>query len=213
MRFISVLIFFLIIQTSCGEKKQVKNRGETTLNGDSLDFMEYTRNDSFFRASTIKGKGRLIQAAKDEKSLRDSTFSERLYLLNGRLVQEKAFLNGIPEGIWTTYSDNGQMLSLTDIKNGKAVNYSAWFPDGKLRVMARTNVDGSMSRYEYYENGAPFQSFEVDSLGIGPCTTYYANHQPREIGRLLNFKPFGYWKRFDSTGRKLEDTLFSIERK
>jgi antitoxin component YwqK of YwqJK toxin-antitoxin module len=212
MRYLSVL-FLLLLLLACEKRKQIINKGETVIDGQPAHFEEFLQNDSFYHIVTIPGKGYAHLVAASEKDFRDSTFSEKIFVKSGRLVQQKNFRSGTPHGEWTNWSDNGQTLSWTRIVDGLAHEYKAWYPDGQLRVEGKRLQNGSMVRTEYFPGGKPSQEFRVDSAGNGSCMIYFPSGKLREMGNLSNYAPTGSWKRFDSLSQPLPDTLYGPDEK
>ncbi|HLG04139.1 MAG TPA: hypothetical protein VI731_11125 [Bacteroidia bacterium] len=203
-------VIILVELLACSEKKQPLHKGESIIAGVKGHWEEFTQNDSFFRVTTIPGKGFYRQAAGDEKLFRDSTFIEKWFLKNGRMVQIKSFEGGVPHGEWKVWADDGQILSRTVINKGIAIDYESWHTNGSLRAKGKVQPDGTMIREEYYPGGVINQTFTVDSLGNGTFQGYFPNRQLKEKGRLISFEPIGIWIRLDSLGNKLSDTLYTF---
>lgn len=74
---------------------------------------------------------------------------------NGKLLSERSFKNGMPDGISRGWFDNGQMMyegkNLNGKENGK---WKHWYVDGKQNMEANFvngTLNGSLKRW--FENG------------------------------------------------------------
>lgn len=202
----------LLLVFSCERKRESVSSGIfKDQNGIDLHFEIYTERDSFFRSISDPRNGQLysIQRAATLAEIEDSSFTETVFSPGRKIIQLKSFLLARPAGEWHVWNEQGVKTSYTRIQNGRAIEYRSWFDDGKLRVEGKVDDSDSLARSEYFSNGNPDRIFRVDSLGNGNCRVYFLNGKPREEGALRFYGPSGTWKRFDSLGNALADTVYN----
>ena len=214
MRFSLFILLTIITFSSCSKKKEVIKTGTfKDMNGVLLAYEMYSERDTFFRSISDPRNGMLysIQRASTQKEIEDSSFSETVYSGSGKIVQTKSFLNKRPAGIWNVWNEKGVQTSYTKIENGNAIEYKAWFDDGRMRIEGKKNSDDTLLRREYFSNGKPDREFWIDSLGNGRCNLYFPNGKMREKGPLWQYAPSGIWNRFDSLGNTRSDTVYGMK--
>ncbi len=207
MRFFifSLLVFSLF---SCGRKRVITSQGQIVLNNRNIHWEIFTEHDTCFKYLSDNGNIIAIAYAAGMPDMQDSTFSEKDFSLDGKLIEQKTFLAGKPEGQWTAYYPNGKKKSISKTNNGTLLEYRAWYDNGQAQVNGTRLDNGKMQRTEFFRNGKTSESFETDSAGTGFCTVYFMNGKKNAEGDLFNFSPVGLWKRYDSLGNPLHDTLF-----
>jgi antitoxin component YwqK of YwqJK toxin-antitoxin module len=218
MRTIFLLLLIVLsttATTSCSRKKAVPDErrvlhaeGDINVDGDIVHWQAYAERDSFFKSFTLDKKMNAMILAKSQAEMNDSTFTRRDYSPGGKLVAVKSWRSGVPHGEWFSYHANGMPASHSVLDNGMLLSYSAWYASGKTQVEGKRNADGTMARTEYFENGNPGQEFQTDTLGNGTGKYWWRNGRPREEGGLLRFSPQGRWKRYDTLGQPLPDTIY-----
>jgi len=203
----STVVLFLF---SCGRKRVITERGTILLNNKNLRWEIFTERDTCFKYFYENERVVAIAASVDSSDLHDSTFYEKDFAADGKVIQLKSFRFGKPDGEWTSFYPNGKKKSVSLTRNGTLVSYRAWYDNGQAQVNGMRQDNGKMQRNEFFKNGTKSQEFEMDSLGAGYCTSYFMNGKKREEGNLYNFSPIGIWKRYDSLGNKRGDTLLGV---
>ncbi len=217
-------IFFLLLivlstaTTSCSRKKPVADtrrvlhaEGDINVDGEIVHWQAYAERDSFFRSFTLDKKMNAMILAKSQAEMDDSTFTRRDYSQDGKLVAVKSWRGGVAHGEWTSYHPNGNRASHSVISNGVLQSYTAWYASGKVQVDGKRLPDGTMERTEFFETGKPGQEFKTDTLGNGSGKYWWRNGNLREEGGLLRFAPQGRWKRYDTLGKPLPDTIYGTD--
>src|SRR5436190_2836099 len=65
-----------------------------------------------------------------------STDTQKTYYADGKLLQEVAYKNGIPEGKQTTYYPSGQVKAVSFFKGGKMDSVStSYYENGKVKAL------------------------------------------------------------------------------
>ncbi len=153
-----------------------------------------------------------ILSAPTESHLKDSTFSETDYFPNGTVFQIKSFLHRKPDGEWTSFYPNGKKKSVSKTQNGVLMEYRAWYDNGQAQVNGSRMDGGRMKRREFFKNGRTSQEFDTDSIGNGTCISFFNNGKKQAEGNLFKFSPVGIWKRYDSLGKRLNDSLYGFDK-
>jgi len=99
---------------------------------------------------------------------------EKHFDIQGRLINEIPFENGLEEGVAKEYNDKGIIILLTEYKNGYIV-----------RREFINRVDGSGKKQ-------------------GTWKTFYANDQVKEEGNYVNDRKHGFFKEFNEAGNLLK---------
>ena len=101
------------------------------------------------------------------------------YRDDGQLEQKGNYKNGIAEGAWVSYWENGQLSHKENYKNGKAEG--AWIG--------------------YYENGQlSYKGNYKNGVKEGAWVYYYENGQLEEKGNLKNWSKEGAWVSYREDG-------------
>ncbi|HEU4719634.1 MAG TPA: hypothetical protein VFU15_17440 [Bacteroidia bacterium] len=213
MKNFRVILFFscALIAVSCGKRRKVIGGGTLYFPQTGKEtWLLYLENDSCYEAFYSGNTLVRIISAKTKEEMEDSTYLERCYFPDGKLLLTKQFIHRVPEGEWTTYYDTGKQKSWKVIRHGVPLHYKDWFEDGRLSVEGIRDPNGNLDRKQYYYNGNMDQEFTTDSLGNGHCKAYHKNGKIETEGQLNYFSPFGLWKRWDSLGNPRTDTVYGI---
>lgn len=209
--FLQAIILILII--SCGKKRVITSQGNMILNEKQVHWEIFEEHDTCFKVITASSAIVAILSAPTESHLKDSSFSETDYFANGNILQVKSYLHGKPDGEWTIYYPNKKKKSLSKTKNGVLYEYRAWYENGQTQVNGSRTDAGRMKRREFFKNGKTSQEFDTDSLGNGTCISFFANGKKESEGNLFRFSPVGIWKRYDSLGKAMSDSLYGFDEK
>jgi antitoxin component YwqK of YwqJK toxin-antitoxin module len=202
-----LLLFILLELLSCGKRKQIIDGG--TLNG--MRWEMYLDNDSCYRAWYNGNIVVKMDVAPTEKDMRDSTFVEKGFYATGRPEELKHFLHGKDHGEWKTWFDTGELQTRSVSENGALVEYVSYYRNGHARVEGTSHPGKPAVRTEYFENGNPDQEFVLDSVGHGHCKKYFPNGKLKTEGDVYYYsQATGFWKRWDSLGNALTDTLYGL---
>src|ERR1041385_4894954 len=113
MKKIVILTLIPIGLISCGRKRVITSQGDEMAGNRKIHWEIYSERDTTFKI--ISDNGRIISQifSNTEAELKDSTFSEKDFDAAGKLIQLKTFLNGKPDGEWTSYYSNGKKKSVS----------------------------------------------------------------------------------------------------
>ena len=212
MKKIFSAIIILITANACSRKRVITSQGDLMDGNKKIHWEIYTERDTTFKI--ISQDGRIISQifSDTEAELKDSTFSEKDFGIDGKLIQIRTFLNGKPDGEWTSYYSNGKKKSVSITKDGNLFEYRSWYDNGKPQVNGKRLDNGRMERTEFFKTGNISQKFDVDSAGNGYCTSFFVNGRKSQEGNVGNYSPIGIWKRYDSMGNPMHDTLLGFLR-
>ena len=90
----------------------------------------------FYKDSAFSGKA--VEYFEDKKPKRERNFmkglangSEFIWYSNGRLKEEKNYLNGFfKQGVFKRWYENGNIRSSREYKNGLQIKFTTWYPEG-----------------------------------------------------------------------------------
>ena len=83
---------------------------------------------------------------------------------NGQLIQRKNYKNGIPDGLFEWYYENGQLSSRGHYKNGKYDGlYESYYPNGQLGSRGHYKNYKQVGKWEYYNEDGTLDRVEDDS--------------------------------------------------
>lgn len=78
----------------------------------------------------------------------------REYWENGIVYKEKKYVNGVMDGVFWTYFENGVLNMELAYEHGEKIGYhKIWYPNGQLKEVFITPYGGLREMTEYYEDG------------------------------------------------------------
>jgi TonB family protein len=123
------------------------------------------------------------------------------YHSNGKLQKKGRYIDGLKEGIWKQYGEDGRLVDSSLYKNGLPWKFAYnWFADGKISFRGIYDDNGKGSGYEtgYLEDGtlSSFGKYADGYKRDSIWTYYYKNDRPCSIeyysnGRFLKSECFG----------------------
>ena len=142
---------------------------------------------------------------------------------NGIIGQEVNLKDGKPDGLWKSYSMEGDnFYSLVEYKDGEVISikrfeYYGWGP--LFEEMTYNSFDdmdffqkrrtGSYYYKRYYDNGQlERQGTYKDGKPDGPVKTYHDNGQFRTEENYKDGKEDGLWKVYDINGQLEEERTY-----
>ncbi len=100
---------------------------------------------------------------------------QKIYYNDGKIYDEKIFVNGVENGLWVKYHHNGQVALKCQVKDGKFNgNLLRWYPSGTQEVIGQYvndlpegkwtyfSEDGSQKQDINYVKGVPENQAELD---------------------------------------------------
>lgn len=162
------------------------------------------------------GKGDVNR--KDQLGLRQGYWvitgamsGDRLYPFEAT-VEEGFYKDDRREGLWKKYHPNGKLRSEITYEWGKPFGpYKVYYASGQIEESGNWEEGRNIGEFKrFHDNGTMQQHFYFDETGRRTGTQYYFhdNGQPSLIVDIVAGKENGPMKRYDETGRLIEEKSF-----
>ncbi len=125
---------------------------------------------------------------------------------DGKTKYEGKIVNGKPDGIWKTYSENGYLLSEVNYKEGVVEGDAVFYyeaPDKKAKIKVKFENEMIVDNYkEFYENGILKADIEYeDGKPNGYAKFYYTSGILKINGDYKEGVKKGKWLYYTETGQ------------
>ncbi|MFK8044449.1 MAG: toxin-antitoxin system YwqK family antitoxin [Crocinitomicaceae bacterium] len=105
----------------------------------------------FFSCSTEEAKKTSTVEQKAETIIPDDGLQKSYYPKGNLKMSGKLNAQGLKEGVWTSYFENGQKNSESTFVNGINNGYSmVWFPSGKVRYFGDYKGGKQVGEWTYF---------------------------------------------------------------
>lgn len=156
---------------------------------------------------------------------------------NEKLEFEKNYKNGILNGKFIRYYDNGNISNEVNFVNGNPTGYKQYFPDKKLKA-EKTDDGKNQHLTTWFENGnknleqnltnnilngKSEKWFENNQLEVsctyknnkheGKFSAYYINGKKKIEGNYVNGDFDGNWKTYNEKGQIISDEKYNYGKK
>jgi len=122
-----------------------------------------------------------------------------------KIRQKGNFVNDQKQGEWTTFYENGKIMSVTTFKNNKPNGYTkSYYPSGNIQEEGNWQLNKWIGEYKYYyENGQLKYHWYYDENGqrTGKQDYFYSNGQKQIEGEWLQGKETGTIKEYHPNGK------------
>lgn len=208
------IVFLLLLLLGCERKREILfTENGTGPDGNPVTISTYAERDSVFR-ETVSGRRRIsLIRCKSENDLADSNFTQVDYYPSGGLQAFRRYSSGRQDGTWTSWYASGKKRSVSQLRNGIVIAFWSYYDDGTIEAASSRDSLGMINRTEHFRDGKTKTVFSTDSTGNGVYEEYFPNGKIKTSGHLMQFTPGGIWKRFDSAGQALPDTLYMTGKK
>lgn len=206
-------VFFLLLAfVSCGKRKKVIATEQSVgPDGGTYIVSTYSEHDSLFRETRSAGRLVSLLRCASEAELDDSTFTQTDFFPDHKPQAFRYYVHGKPNGTWTSWFQNGKKESVSNLHNGIVIEFWSYYDNGTIKATSQRAADGTLNRTEHFPDGKTKNIFAADSAGNGVYEAYYENGKMETTGKLFQFSPGGIWKRFDTAGKALGDTLYGLK--
>ena len=121
--------------------------------------------------------------------------------------QQGKFKNGVKEGSWVFYDNNGKLMTKGFYKNGKKEGTWEYYHDGKLSEKGKFMNSHEEGFWEgYWEDGQlNYKGKFENGKKEGSWVWYHYNGQIMSQGHYENDNKVGYWVAYNEGGHLLEE--------
>ena len=134
---------------------------------------------------------------KDKRYYKNSNKTQRFFFM------ENSFVNGLRDGVWRQYWDNGQLWLKENYKNGKKEgSYIQYHENGKLNTNSNYKNGKPDGTWVYYWDNEKIRTKGNYKNGKleGEWVEYSFEGQLKYKGHYKNNKKDGYWVYYDYDG-------------
>ena len=125
------------------------------------------------------------------------------YSFNGSLIFEAEYINGLPQGEYFQYFNDGRFKSIRLLHDSMYL-YAGWGADGGLRIVREETSDSiADGRTVVYNEKGKVQTLIQFRKGIkiGKFMTWHDNGNPEMLGQYQNGSSDGMWLKLFPDGK------------
>jgi antitoxin component YwqK of YwqJK toxin-antitoxin module len=154
---------------------------------------------------------REIAQLSDDTIINDGSYVE--YYHGGQKFSEGAFDQGVLEGVWKYWHENGQLCKAITYRDGKPHGKVEVFrPDGTLEAIQNYNAgirDGEWVGFHEDGETKKVQFTFENGMMSGDRFTYYESGQERQKAQFKDGLLHGTMIEWDESGNKVGEATFS----
>lgn len=173
--------------TTYYDNGQLWTKGEMNMGSPFGDWIDYLENGQLISTTNVDEEGilRIVDSYNRDgtQQVKNGNGVFKLYTEDGQLIEIGNIEDGLRNGYWSTYYDNGNKKEDLEYVNGTAQILSFWNLNGEQTVF---NGRGTIL-YFYPESESIFETGEVeDGLREGIWNTYY--QETNAVYQTVNYE-------------------------
>jgi len=184
-----------------GKWKEYYDNGKVKMEGK----YKKDKKEGIFREYTVDGKLKNTDKYKNGIIVVDSEVSveikiEKDYYSDAKVKSELTLINGIPNGIYREYSQEGDILLAKMYSEGKVIGEGIIDKKGKKQ--------GDWKEFYFDSKQVKMDGIYVEGKKEGEWKFYYQSGKIEQKGNYKNGKPEGVWKWYYESGNLLREEEF-----
>lgn len=157
--------------------------------------------EEFFPNGKLKAKWH--ESVKADGTTSKEGWFENFYD-NGQMKSRVEFVDGLENGLLTTWQNNGKLISTLSYKDGKLHGLCTYFDADGMKMSSGTYRDGKEDGvFTLYYPSGKVQGKTTWKAGVqhGPYQVWWENGKVAKLGQTRDGLVDGHWQVWDSLGR------------